>query len=71
MRTFQVGKDYEISEQAGAGEMFQIDTLIDENDNDITEQIDVGIHFNNDEDLKKYLSGIFKIPKKEINIDEI
>jgi hypothetical protein len=51
--------------------MFQIDTLIDENENDVTDKIDVGRHFNNDEDLKKYLSGIFKIPKKEIDIDEI
>jgi type I restriction enzyme S subunit len=71
MTTFQVGKDYETSEQAGAGGMFQIDTLIDENENDVTDKIDVGRHFNNDEDLKKYLSGIFKIPKKEIDIDEI
>lgn len=71
MTPFQVGKDYETSEQVGAGGMFQIDTLIDKNDNDVTEQIDVGIHFNDDEDLKKYLSKVFKIPKEEIEIDEI
>lgn len=71
MAVFQVGKDYETSERAGAGGMYQVDTLIDENGTDVTDRIDVGRHYNSDEDLKNDLSDIFGIPVEEIHIDEL
>jgi type I restriction enzyme S subunit len=71
MATFQVGKDYETSERAGAGGMFQVDTLIDENDDDVTNRIDVGMHFSDEEQLKEYLSQIFGIPVADIDLDDM
>jgi type I restriction enzyme S subunit len=71
MATLQVGKDYETSERAGAGGMFQVDTLIDENDDDVTNRIDVGMHFSDEEQLKEYLSQIFGIPVADIDLDDM
>lgn len=71
MAVFYVGKDFETSERAGAGGMFQLDTLLDDNENDITNKIDVGIHFRNDNELKGYLSQIFQIPADEIHLDDV
>lgn len=70
MATFQVGKDTETPDRAGAGG-FQIDTLIDEHGNDITDQIDVGVIFQNDDQLKDYLSNTFGIPQADIDIDDL
>jgi type I restriction enzyme S subunit len=53
MANFEVGKDFETSERAGAGGMFQVDTLKDDNGNDVTDRIDVGKHFSNDDELKE------------------
>ena len=39
MAIFQVGKDLETSERAGAGGMFQVDTLLDQNEEDVTNNI--------------------------------
>lgn len=44
MATFQVGKDFETPEHAGA-DSFQLHTLIDDNGNEVTNQIDVGSIF--------------------------
>lgn len=70
MATFQVGKDFETPENAGA-EGFQVYALTDENENDVTNKIDMGIIFLNDKNLKEYLSEIFKIPTAQIDIDEL
>jgi hypothetical protein len=70
MVTFQVGKDFETPEQTGA-EGFQVDSLIDDNGNDLTNRIDVGIIFRDDEHLKEYLSTIFGIPASQFDIDEL
>jgi type I restriction enzyme S subunit len=71
MKNFEVGKDFETSERAGAGGMFQVDTLIDENGVDITSRIDVGKHFHDDDELKEELSGIFGIPIKDIDLTDL
>lgn len=68
---FQVGKDYETSEHTGAGGMFQVDTLIDSHGLDVTDRIDVGIHFRDNDHLKEYLSQIFGIPADKIDIDDL
>ena len=71
MPTFQVSKDFETSERAGAGGMFQIERLLDANGQDITHNIDVGIHFNNDEELIDYLAQIFGLNISQIDIIDI
>lgn len=67
---FQVIKDWETSERAGAGGMFQIESLLDSYGRDMTDKVDVGIHFHDDEHLKEYLSKIFGIQPTDILIDE-
>lgn len=71
MAVFQVGKDFETSERAGAGGMYQVDSLIDENDMDVSNRIDAGKHYSNDEELKNDLSIIFDIPIEDIEIEEL
>lgn len=71
MALFKVGKDFETSESAGAGGMFQIDTLLDENDENITDRIDVGTHFSDNQHLLEYLSEIFNISYEDIEIEEL
>lgn len=65
----KVYKDYETSEHAGAGGMFQIMSIEDSDENELTDKVDVGIHFHSDEDLKKYLSRIFDISVDDIDLD--
>jgi len=68
---FEVGKDFETSERAGAGGMFQVDTLIDEEGNDVTNRIDVGLHFADDEQLKEYLSQVFEADIDDIEVSDL
>ena len=70
MATFQVGKDFQTPEHAGA-DGFQVDTLIDDNGTDVTDRINIGIIFRDDEHLKGYLSTIFGIPASQIEIVEL
>ena len=57
--TFSVYKDFESTNNAGAGG-FQIISLSDNDGNDVTNQIDNGIIFHDDNELKEYLASIFK-----------
>ncbi len=65
----KVYKDYETSERAGAGGMFQIISVEDLEENDLTNQVDVGIHFHDNENLKNYLADIFNVPADEIDLE--
>jgi hypothetical protein len=67
MRTFYVVRVFEELNHAGG---FRVDTLLNEVKNNITNQIDVGQHFLDDEVLKTYLSGIFEIPVDDIILKE-
>jgi len=77
MAHFIIGKDYETSERAGAGGMYQIEVLrlSDENgdDTDVTHKIDMGLHFSMDDqtDLWEYLANTFNFQESDIDIDEI
>ncbi|WP_421854361.1 hypothetical protein [Novosphingobium sp.] len=56
----EVALDHETSERAGAGGMFQIESVIDsETGDDLTNRVDVGVHFNGDADLDDYIKQIF------------
>lgn len=71
MALFHVGKDFETLERAGMAGWFQVDTLLNEEENDIFDQIDAGQHFENDEDLIKCLSKIFNISEDDIHLEEL
>lgn len=71
MQLFKVGKDFKTSEHAGAGGMFQIDALFDVEDNDISNKVDFGLHFVDDEDLKDYLAEVFEISSEEVEIEDL
>ena len=71
MTLFYVGKDFETLERAGMADWFQIDTLLDEEENDISDKIDTGQHFKDNDDLIKYLSEIFNIPIDDISLEEL
>lgn len=71
MQLFKVGKDFKTSERSGAGGMFQIDALYDEEDNDISNKVDFGQHFVNDEDLKDYLAEVFGFPSDDIELEDL
>lgn len=51
--------DSETSERAGAGGMFQIESISDEEGNDLSEKVDQGTHYPNVEALEKDLKSIF------------
>jgi len=71
MITFYVVKDYETPEHAGANG-FQLITvrILDETETDVTNKINQGIIFFDDEELKKYFSEVFKKPIEDIGIVE-
>lgn len=70
MAYFQIGKDTEHAYRSDSGR-FQVDTVLDGQGNDVTNRIDVGLPFQNDEELKRYLSGIFNIPIAEIELGDL
>jgi len=51
--------DSETSEQAGAGGMFQIESISDEKGNDLSKNVDQGVHYPDLDALKKALKLIF------------
>ncbi len=70
MAYFQIGKETETAFRSDSGR-FQVHTVIDDQEIDVTNRIDVGIPFQNDEELKNYLSGIFNIPANDIELDDL
>ncbi len=68
MITYIVYADYETGERIGTPS-FQIEKILENGINDITLKIEVGLHFAGEDDLKIYLSNIFKIRIFQINID--
>lgn len=71
MILFFVGKDFETLERAGMAGWFQVDTLFDYEKNDVFDEIDAGLHFEDDEVLIKYLSKIFNVFEDNIHLEEL
>ncbi len=71
MAIFQIGKDFETLERAGMAGWFQVDTLLDDEGNDITDIIDVGQHFESNDNFIEYLAPIVNLPEDEIDIEEL
>lgn len=47
-----INLDYETSERCGAGGMFQVISITDEQDNDYTNHVDQGTHYSNLQEVK-------------------
>ena len=67
MRFFDVMCDYETSEHAGAGGMFQVISL-NEGDLDVTYLVDQGVHFSTVKQLEGHLA---KITGDEVDLSEV
>lgn len=52
-----VERDWETSESAGAGGMFQVVSITDERGNDVTKHVDQGRHFSSDQKLREELEA--------------
>jgi type I restriction enzyme S subunit len=67
---FRVHCDYETSRTAGAGEMFQIIDVKDDNDKDFTHLIDQGQHYHSLDEVRNDLAAQLNISASDIEIDE-
>lgn len=72
MATFRLIADWETSERAGAGGMYQIESLTMDG-KDVTHMVDQGMHFSGEDsnDIVKYLAGAFNIPEKDVKFEEV
>jgi type I restriction enzyme S subunit len=71
MPYFEVHLDYETSERAGAGGMFQVISVEDEKGNDRTQHVDQGKHFRNLQEVKEALAISLSIPAANIELNEV
>jgi hypothetical protein len=60
--------DRETGESAGVGGTFQVVGLTDDEENDLTDLIDQGRHFNNMEELKQ---AILKSISERLTVEEV
>lgn len=72
MAIFRLIADWETSERAGAGGMYQIESLT-MNGKDVTSQVDQGMHFSGEDnsDIIQYLAKVFKIPEKAVIFEQV
>lgn len=68
MKYVQIHLDYETSESCGAGGMFQVASIVDENDNDITSHVDVGHHYSSLEQVQRDLQEALGC---EVDLEEV
>jgi len=62
--------DYETSERAGAGDMFQVAQLIDDSGVDCTHLIDVGRHYRSFEEVKRTIAKKTSVQVDDIELEE-
>jgi type I restriction enzyme, S subunit len=67
---FQAQLDYETSERAGAGGMFQVISIGDDEGKDFTHLVDQGRHYASLDDLKVDLASALKVAAKQIDLEE-
>lgn len=66
---FTVIPDFETSEHAGAGGMFQVADLRDENDADRTELVDQGKHYSTLEELAADIARRLGVPVSQVEVE--
>lgn len=68
---FAVQLDYEASERAGAGGMFQVIAVENEDDEDFTHLVDQGRHYASLEELKEDLARALNVEVLQVELEEI
>lgn len=68
---FEVQLDYETSERAGAGGMFQVILLEDDEGNDFTHLIDQGQHYASLDDLRADIARSLKVDAEQIKLEAV
>lgn len=68
---FTVHLDYETSDRAGAGGMFQVVSVEDEDGKDFTHLVDQGQHYASLDDLKSDIAGALKVTTGQIELQEV
>lgn len=68
---FEVHLDYETSERAGAGGMFQVISLEDEDGKDFTHLVDQGQHYASLDELKEDIASVLKVDAGQIELEAV
>lgn len=68
---FEVHLDYETSESAGAGGMFQVISLEDEDGKDFTHLVDQGQHYVSLDELKEDIASVLKVDAGQIELEAV
>lgn len=71
MHHFTVMLDYETSEHAGAGGMFQVASLDDENSKDRTDLVDQGKHYNTINELTEDIAHRLGVSASQVELEEV
>lgn len=67
----RVQLDYETSERAGAGGMFQVISVEDEDGNDFTHLVDQGKHYASLDELKEDIAIALKVEARQIDLGAV
>lgn len=67
----QAQLDYETSERAGAGGMFQVISIEDDEGKDYTHLVDQGRHYASLEDLKLDLASALQVAVKQVDLEAV
>lgn len=68
---FKVHLDYESSERAGAGGMFQVISLENEDGNDFTHLVDQGRHYASLDELKDDIASALKVEAAQVELEVV
>jgi len=68
---FTVHLDYETSERVGAGGMFQVFSVKDEDDKDFTHLVDQGQHYASLDELKADIARALKVEASQVDLEEV
>jgi type I restriction enzyme S subunit len=68
---FQVQLDYETSEHAGAGGMFQVISVEDADGKDFTHLVDQGRHYASLDDVQTDIASALKVETRQVNLEAV
>ena len=68
---FLVHMDYETSESAGAGGMFQVISMEDDEGKDFTRLVDQGIHYSSLDELKAAIASALKVSSHQTELEDV
>lgn len=71
MKYYTIHRDYETSDRAGAGGMFQVSGIWDSDSEDVTFLIDVGKHYNSLIEIKEDMAMKLRISPADIDLNEV